>query len=252
GEKQRPFAAGQGGRRHGRWTEPGVGDLARPARRGRGRRRRRGQPRDGRGRRRGAWGHLRPHRRDRPGLRPRDGRDRGRRARPDRRARQQRRGGAQHPLRRGARRGVAQGHEREPRRRVLLLPRGRKGHARARVGRHRQHRLHVRRRLQPPPAPGRLQRLQGRRHHPDQVARRGVGQARCPGQRRLARLHKNAPHRARHVHQRVGRRLALGDPVGAPRRARGDSPSRPLPRLRRKQLRHRNQPHHRRGLHRLV
>jgi NADP-dependent 3-hydroxy acid dehydrogenase YdfG len=78
-------------------------------------------------------------------------------------------------------------------------------------------------------------------------ARRGVR-----GQRRLARLHKNAPHRARHVHQRVGRRLALGDPVGAPRRARGDSPSRPLPRLRRKQLRHRNQPHHRRGLHRMV
>ena len=63
---------------------------------------------------------------------------------------------------------------------------------------------------------------------------------------------QDAPDRARHVQERVVRGLALTDTHGTPRRTRGDLPRRPLPRLGRGELRHGNEPRHRRWLHLVV
>ena len=70
-------------------------------------------------------------------------------------------------------RRVAAGHRGQPVRPLLLQPRRRPAHDRARIRPHRQHRVGRRQGRQSERVG--LQRLEGRRHRPHQVARQGTG-----------------------------------------------------------------------------
>ena len=155
---------------------------------------------------------------------------------PDRHSRLQRRHRALRGCGRGRdRRALAQCRRRQSQRGLLVLPRVRPAHAGGRTRLDRQHRLDVGDHRQPAAAAGLLQRLEGRRASPDEVARRRMGRARRARQRGRADLYQYADDRVRQDQQGDVRRLDRRHADGADGRAGRDRGGRAVPRLRRRE-----------------
>ena len=171
-------------------------------------------------------------------------RDAGRAVGPRRRPGQQRGHRPARARRRLRARRLAADHGSQPRRRVPREPGHRAHDDRPAVGFHHQHRVHVGPHRQLAVPARRLQRVEGRRPHADQMPRHRVGRAQHPRQRPGARLHHDGTDRGGAA-RAPGRR---GEPLGQRRR---DEPNRlrertrgrgRLPRGRRRLLHDRRNP----------